>query len=303
MGKRLRPSRPTVFSLVALPAAVMACAPRATEIQGDGATPAALADSSSAPPSPDASGESAGCVHASGERGVLRKTLVVDGQVRGYLLSVPQAYRPRVATRLVFAWHGLGGSGARVRGSFGVEEAAAGQAIFIYPDALPLPAFGNLTGWDLSAAGPDLRLFDALLAQVSRTHCIDRARVYATGHSFGGYMSHALGCERGTLLRAIAPVAGGLPSGGCAGGAALAVWGAHGSNDNVVPFSAGEAARAHWKAAAGCSDTIAPAAVGPCVVHQGCGESTPVHWCVHDLGHRWPAFAGAAIWQFFSSLR
>ena len=41
-----------------------------------------------------------------------------------------------------------------------------------------------------------------------RERCIDRRRVFATGMSNGGFLSHRLGCELADRMAAIPPVAG-----------------------------------------------------------------------------------------------
>jgi polyhydroxybutyrate depolymerase len=241
----------------------------------------------------------AGCGTPGAPTGVLRKTLMVDGKARSYLLSVPASYRPGSALPLVFAWHGLGGSAMFFRAAHGLEAPVQGGALFVYPDALPLPSFGNATGWDLRPEGPDLRFFDLMTAEVTAGYCVDKARVFSTGHSFGGYMTNTLGCLRGEVLRGIAPVAGGLPRLTC-GAKALPAWLTHGDNDGVVALSEGEGARDHWRARAGCgAGTMAVDPAG-CVSFQGC--SVPVHWCVHQRMHSWPPFASSAIWKFFASL-
>jgi poly(3-hydroxybutyrate) depolymerase len=201
---------------------------------------------------------------------------------------------------LVFAWHGLGGSGQLARRYFAIEQAAAGAALFVYPDALPLAMFGNRTGWDLRPEGRDLPFFDALLDEVGKSSCVDLARVFSTGHSFGGYMTNTLGCQRSQVLRAIAPVAGGIGGGGCMP-PALPAWIAHASNDGVVPFAQGEGARDVWTHAAGCAATSHPTDPSPCVSFDGCRADAPVTWCVHTGNHAWPPFAGEAIWRFFAA--
>ncbi len=240
-------------------------------------------------------GCAAGMVAAAGVR-----NLDIDGQSRRFTVVVPTGVRAGVTLPLVFAWHGLGGSGALARRYFGVEAAATG-AVIVYPDALPLPAFANRTGWDLRPEGPDMRFFDAMLAEVTASACIDLDRVFSTGHSFGGYMTNTLGCLRGNVLRAIAPVAGGLPGGTCLA-KPLAAWIAHGTNDGTVPFAQGEAARANWAQASGCTTTTQPTDPAGCVTYQGCRPEAPLTWCIHTQDHAWPPYAGPAIWQFFSRL-
>jgi polyhydroxybutyrate depolymerase len=243
---------------------------------------------------------SAGCSSAAAVAGERRRTVAIDGRDRSYFVVVPAGGGMGKPLPLIFAWHGLGGSGALARRYFGLEAATAGKAVLVYPDALPLPTFANRTGWDLTSEGADLRFFDAMFTELERNDCVDLARVFSTGHSFGGYMTNTLGCQRAGVLRAIAPVAGGLPPGACPGRRPIAAWLAHAMNDGTVPFAQGEAARARWAAASGCGTTSQPAQPAPCVAVDGCRPEAPVLWCVHTQNHAWPAFAGAGIWQFFS---
>jgi poly(3-hydroxybutyrate) depolymerase len=195
----------------------------------------------------------------------------------------------------VFAWHGLGGSGELASRYFGVERAADGGAIFVYPDGLP-DADGN-AAWDLAPDGPDIQFFDALLASVAGDYCVDSARVFSAGHSFGAYFTNRLACTRGDLLRGIAPFGGG---GEC--DVAVAAWVAHGSNDETVDFAQGEQARDLWSGNAGCGTTSTATSPEPCVAIDGCPADLPVHWCVHEEGHNWPMFAGEGVWAFFAAL-
>ena len=161
---------------------------------------------------------------------------------------------------------------------------------------------GGGPGWDLSATGIDVALFDALLADLSEKYCINRGRIFSTGHSFGGFFTNRLGCSRGNVLRAVAPVAGARPFGASSCNApALAAWIAHGSNDMTVPFTQGQTSRDLWLTANGCGTATQPATPSPCVAYDGCMR--PVHWCVHTQGHNWPDFAAAGIWAFFQTFQ
>lgn len=162
---------------------------------------------------------------------------------------------------------------------------------------------GAELAWDTESQ-QDLRFFDAVLEEVSDDLCVDEARVFATGHSSGGYFTNLLGCVRGDVLRAIAPVAGGgpfAPGGGapsCKG--PLSAWIAHAENDQTVLFSNGEGSLDHWLSSDDCdensSESVSPA---PCVGYEGCGAGLAVNWCVYESGHDWPSFAARGIWDFF----
>jgi poly(3-hydroxybutyrate) depolymerase len=221
----------------------------------------------------------------------------VGGSARTFVLSVPESYAPPTPLDLVFAWHGLGGSGAGARGYFGLEQQAGGAAIFVYPDGLVVDA-GD-TGWNLELTGPDIALYDALRASIEADYCIERSRVFSTGHSFGGYMTNTLGCARGGELRAIAPVAGGGPWGGCEP-APLSAFVVHGANDTVVDPAEGQASLEHWRSQASCSDTSQPIEPAGCVEYQACASSRVV-FCSHEEGHNWPTLAPAGVWGFFAA--
>jgi poly(3-hydroxybutyrate) depolymerase len=241
---------------------------------------------------------STGCGNAAAPTGVINGTIDAASLTRTYVLSVPEGYDPNTPIPLVFAWHGRGGNGTLARNYFGIEQQAAGGAIFVYPDGLQVDLGG--TGWELQPGNRDLALFDALLAELAATYCIDEDRVFSTGHSFGGYFSNTLGCYRSDVLRAIAPVAGGGPHWpGCSG--SVSAWLTHGINDAVVNFTEGENSRNHWLAADGCGSTTAAVSPSPCEAYDGCSAGTAVTWCPHGGGHEWPAFAAGGIWGFFAS--
>lgn len=252
-------------------------------------------------PDPAAPAPSSGCgaliLIASGEQ-----SLEVDGATRTYVLDVPPAYDGTTPFPLVFAFHGATTSGALFRSSFygNLLSAMGEEAIVVHPDAL-----GDPSAWDNTA---DIPFFDALLESLESSLCVDDARVFATGHSSGGFFTNTLGCQRGDVLRAIAPVSAGGPFrfAGAAGGngctGEVAVWLAHAENDEVVAFDNGVASRDRWREENGCGDTTAPVEPAPCVEYAGCAEGLPVRWCVYGDGHDWPDFGPEGIWGFFQTL-
>jgi poly(3-hydroxybutyrate) depolymerase len=242
------------------------------------------------------------------------QSITVGGQTRTYALTVPKNYTPSTPLPVVFAWHGMGGSGSVARSYFHLDSAIANRAIVVYPDGLSVN--DGSTGWDLNATGIDIAFFDALLAFVSDNYCIDRTRLFTTGHSYGGFFTNVLGCYRGDVLRATAPVAGNPPMGRnitCAGKVAALV--IHGENDPTVDYTrGGVGGKDFWVGQNGCSATD-PVAIEPsgCVEYQGCQPDLPVVFCTHTEGHDWPTAnakgcsdggvcfdAGSIIWTFFS---
>ncbi len=238
--------------------------------------------------------------------GVQNRTIQVADAERTYVLSIPENYDSAEPYPLVFAWHGLGGDGELARLYFRIENEADGAAIFVYPDGLPNE--DGQAAWDLAPDGGDVALFDALLASLSAEYCVDAARVFATGHSYGGYMTNRLGCSRGDVLRAVAPVAGGPPFGGgssseCAG--EVAAFLVHGTYDPTVEIEQGQTALARYTSANGCLESSVAVTPAPCVAFDGCTGDLAVTWCEHDTpeedAHNWPDFAGEGIWGFLAS--
>jgi poly(3-hydroxybutyrate) depolymerase len=196
----------------------------------------------------------------------------------------------------------LTGTPASLRGYMHLEREAAGAAIFVYPAGLRSHGSHgrSTTHWDTHGDGVDVAFFDALLARLGETHCVDMGRVFALGHSAGAVISNEMGCHRGNALRAIAPVAGSGPwSRQCA--EAPSVWITHGRADAPVAFHYGEASRDHCIAATHC----APEGVADgdaCVRYGGCAGDARVVFCAHGGDHGPPPLAARAIWGFFRGL-
>jgi polyhydroxybutyrate depolymerase len=244
--------------------------------------------------------------------GVTKPTITVGTLKRTYVLSIPTGYDSKKPYPLMFAWHGRTGSGTGFRSggtSYGgsVEKAAAGKAIFVYPDGLPVTSDPSDTGWvDTDPTSRDFAFFDALLAEMSNTLCVDAKRVFSYGHSFGAFMTNALGCHRTSKLRGLGPVAGGNSAsyskdGGCKG--PIPVWIHNDKDDKTVLYtSTGVPGRDHYIKNNVCDATKTSAVdPSPCVAYGGC--TAPLHWCASSgVGHGWPSYGGTGLWNFFTSL-
>lgn len=228
--------------------------------------------------------------------GMQSKTTKVGGVERRYQLFVPTGYDASRPLPLAFVFHGRGGDGNQIRAYLSMEKESAGQALFVYPDGLPQSSQGGATGWALD----DVKFFDTMVAEVSESHCVDAKRIFAAGHSFGAYMSNLVGCERGDVVRAIAPVSGGVVPGTCKG--PVAAWISHGDKDNTVDQREGVAARDRWTKLNGCATTTKPTGPDTCIAYDGCSAGHPVTWCSFSGGHfPLPAYTRQAIWDFFKA--
>ena len=249
---------------------------------------------------------SAGCGNGNMNQGAA--SLTIRGAQADYNVRLPPGYSPNTPTPLVFGFHGRN----RTHVEFETVDASnittelGSRAIMVYLKSQGGP------GWNFDAeVPPSIEFFDALYPQMFANYCVDLSRVYAVGHSSGGYFSIILACRYGSLLRGIGTVAGALQETACTDERVAAMF-IHGANDRVVANSGGRAARDQMLARDACSQNTVAGAVAPCVAYQGCAEGFPVQWCEHTeptylennqpTNHGWPSFASRAINQFFLSL-
>jgi len=252
-----------------------------------------------------------GCGTANAPTGALSAQQVSVGasSSRTFELFVPDGHDGKRTFPLVFVFHGDGGTGKNLRSSFKLEAAANGGAIFVYPDG------ANRT-WDVdskAAANADIKFFDAMVAELSKTYCVDTKKIFATGFSRGAYFANQLGCRRGSVLRGVAAHSGGGPYGAndeydgngnlvCPEAPVAAII-LHGTADNNVAPSEADDSLKEWRRFDTCKTTNQPYAPSPCVAFDGCAAGRPVVSCrISGLGHQiWPS-APEAIWKFFSAL-
>jgi polyhydroxybutyrate depolymerase len=220
-------------------------------------------------------------------------TISVGGQQRTYRLSVPTDYVPGEPLPLVFGLNGVGGDGQGAQRAFGLE--AGHRAVFIYPDSTPHPDAGGSTAWYFESDGVDVAFFDALIGELTSNYCIDMDRIFVVGISSGGIMSNMLGCFRGDVVRAIAPVSGMTWENSCTGSvAAMVINPCDTDAQGEVDF---------WTARNGCTSQTASSPISSiCEEYQGCAPADPVLICRHDGGHIWPSGGADMVMSFFMGL-
>lgn len=273
--------------------------PADPEPQGGAGPAGGSGGDSSSPPTDGEKGSSSGCgTETSLTSG--RATIDVDGMQREYILNIPDGYDSSQPHKLIYGLHWRGGQASDVATSgtiglgnyYGLEDAADGSAIFVSPEGLD-------NGW-ANTGGRDIALMRAIHELLSDELCIDLDRVFSVGFSYGGMMSFAIACEMGDVFRAIAPISGALYSGCGNGTEPIAMWGAHGMSDDVVPINDGRSGLQAVLDRNYCGDQTSPVSPDPCVTYEGCDEGYPVTWCEFNGGHSPSGWMTEPIWEFFS---
>jgi len=171
------------------------------------------------------------------------------GKTRRYMLYTPARARANTdPAPLVLVIHGGAGTD---RGMLKLTERRwnelADEHVFFvaYPNAINrLWDFGEgLTSSNLKQRVNDLEYFERVMDDVATRRNIDQARVFATGISRGGMASFYLACNLPERMRAVMPVAMGLPKfmhNECVSGQPVGFALMNGTADPQVPYEGGQ---------------------------------------------------------------
>lgn len=248
---------------------------------------------------------------------------------RTYFLHLPAGY-DRSPTPLIVNFHGFSSFDTQQRDFTGMNDTADqdGFAV-VYPQGTGAPAgwnAGACCGTAVTAGIDDVTFTADLLDAVEQQLCVDPRRVYATGFSNGGFLSHRLACEMSDRIAAVAPVSGVMGIDTCEPGRPMPVIDMHGTADAVVPYG-GSAALGFvsvattmngWADRDGCTgDPVTTFQQGDatCQAWQTCEGGAEVELCTIDGGgHTWPGgtvpvvlgktsrdlIANDQMWDFFT---
>lgn len=167
---------------------------------------------------------------------------------RSARVHVPSRYDGQTSLPLVVVLHGYGGDSSWMEGYFQFQPAAESRGVFLcYPDGTPdsnRARYWNATDscCDFYGGGEDDSAYlRGLVETIAHRFVIDRKRIYFTGLSNGGFMSHRMACDHADLVAAIAPFAGVtfLDPAGRPPTQPVHVLHIHGTADEAVPYSGG----------------------------------------------------------------
>ncbi len=145
--------------------------------------------------------------------------LAFQGLERKVLVHVPAGYKAAAPTPLVIALHG-GGGHAEVMANeerYGlVGKAECEGFVVVFPNGYSQLRSARFATWNAGRCCGDARdhnvddvgYIRALVNHLKARVNVDASRVFATGMSNGGMVSHRLACEAADVFRAVASVAG-----------------------------------------------------------------------------------------------
>jgi polyhydroxybutyrate depolymerase len=152
-------------------------------------------------------------------------TLEAGGELRSYLVYLPEHWTSTAPLPLVLVFHGRGGTAlyAKAVTAF-TDKADADRFLVVFPEAVrndpsrPVHMHANPTLWNDGSPRrfpsrdkvDDVAFIAQLLDRLCETLPVDPRRIYATGFSNGGSLAFRLGIEMPQRLAAIAPVAANL---------------------------------------------------------------------------------------------
>lgn len=263
-------------------------------------------------------------------------SIYVGGQYRSYRLYVPAIYTGATARPLILNLHGYT-SNAQQQQLYSNFMPIADTANFlmVYPNGTYSSGqrFWN-AGFSTGLVN-DIAFLSALIDSLDMTYNINLNRVYSTGMSNGGFMSHTLGCELSNRITAIASVTGGIFTtqygSNCHPTRPVPMMQIHGTSDATVPYAGNmsqgmmpiDSVVKYWVLKNGCNPTATFSNVTNTNTSDGC---TAEHYQYNggNLGstvelfkiiggtHAWPGFpfggvgtnldinASKEIWRFFN---
>jgi polyhydroxybutyrate depolymerase len=236
---------------------------------------------------------------------------------RPYGSKIPSGYDPNKPTPLVLVLHGFGFNGLGQASYFGLIDLAEARTFLVaYPDGTTNQTgqqFWNATDscCDVFNTGvDDVAYLNAVIDDMERKYNVDEKRVFVTGHSNGGFMTHRLACDLAPRIAAAVSLAGGQwndPT-RCRPTDKVAVVEVHGDADTTVLYGGGPIAGlpaliapsavttvADWADKNGCNAALDPTGTTLDVVmglttrverHNGCPTGAAAElWTIQGGGH------------------
>ncbi len=237
--------------------------------------------------------------------GMSSEPILSSGVSRSYILFIPKSYDGKTALPVVFSYHGFISNPAQQMLFSGWDKIGEREGFFtVYPAGT-----GNPTRWysgTTSFTGPettnDVQFFNDMLDELNKHLCIDNSRIFVTGLSNGGGMSHRLACDTSMRIAAIGTVAGAYPSVQmkCEATRAIPIIAFHGDADKIVNYKGSQRElfpdiqewAAEWAKRNSCQkgpDEFFKKDDVTAVQWGNCAQNGDVQlYTISDGGHTWP---------------
>jgi polyhydroxybutyrate depolymerase len=273
---------------------------------------------------PDTTTGAAACTPGALGPGEHTIDLMHDGIMRSALVHVPASVDLAAATPLVLNFHGFTSNADQQVFFSGMNPTADAEGFIVaYPQGIDSSwNAGDCCGNAVTQNIDDVGFARALVARLQTELCIDERRIFATGMSNGGFMSHRLACEASDVFAAIAPVSAAMGMPNCQPGRPVPVLMFNGTLDPLVNYDGNGGFKgaletfAEWADHDACTGEPVPgktAGQAACQTHATCAADVTVTLCTFEgMGHCWPgnAFcpfgaastdlaANAEMWEFF----
>lgn len=275
--------------------------------------------------------------HAGNAARVTTQALQAGGLAREYLLL--DRSRGQGPAPLVIVLHGGGGNPRTMIPRWEAKARAAGFVV-VAPKGIGRNArsgtwnAGGCCGEAQARGLDDVGFIAAVIDDVAKRTSIDPRRIYITGFSNGGMLTHRVAAALGNRIAAAAVVSGALFGNESAPRASVPMLIMHGEQDPVVGFNGGPSstrfvARAQalpfqpvryavdfWRKANGCNQPPAiTRRAGLSIEKSTCkGNADVVLYDLKQGGHNWPGSsvvhdtgsadavdATSVIWDFFKA--
>lgn len=237
------------------------------------------------------------------------------GTERTYVVRIPSSL-PAGRVPLVIVLHGGGGNAFIAERMTGFTEKANREGfIVVYPDGSGRRGTSLLTwnarhccGYAMENDVDDVGFIRALIDKLVADGRVDASRVYVTGMSNGGMLSHRLGSELSDRIAAIAPVVGGVFGDEPLPARPVPALMINGLQDRMIPYEGGLTAGrfgdawdgtplkavleqgTYWARSNRCEGSPAAQDHGRFTTYtHRCPPGSAVRiYVVNDMGHAWP---------------
>lgn len=227
-----------------------------------------------------------------------------SGEMRDYRVHVPPDYDAQAPFSLVIALHGYTEKIDEFMNISHFAEAVdkRGGVLVVFPQGkapLGVPGWnaGTCCGTAQIQNTPDVQFIRDMVTQIEKDYCVDPKRIFASGFSNGGMLSHRLACEFSERIAAIGAVSGTMAIEPCIPKRFVPVLHIHGTSDVVVPYNNPLTAQTvpktidDWVARNFCmpnKSVVYSKGSVKCEMYAPCNAD--VELCTVDGGsHEWPA--------------